>query len=149
MGAGRPVEEQFVEPLRYDFVRRVTWDIRARIADMDADGSHVRSTSPPTLGFAGVRLTMLDDPEFVLALVRAYDDWHLEESGGVPTRSHHPVRLPYLLDPVRGRGDPHQQRARGSTPCRSPTCSTSYIFRAARVGDVRIRSSRRARRPAR
>src|SRR5262245_9080046 len=36
--AGSPIEEQFVEPVRFDKIRRGTWDVATRIADMDTDG---------------------------------------------------------------------------------------------------------------
>jgi predicted TIM-barrel fold metal-dependent hydrolase len=110
---GRPVEEQFVEPLRYDFVRRGTWDIQARIADMDVDGVYASLNFPSALGFAGVRLTMLDDPEFVLALVRAYNDWHLEEWAGYRPDRIIPCQLPYLLDPELAAVEIRANAARG------------------------------------
>jgi predicted TIM-barrel fold metal-dependent hydrolase len=96
--AGRPVEEQYLEPLRFDFVRRGTWDIKERIADMDVDGVFASLNFPSALGFGGVRLTMLGDPEFVLALVRAYNEWHLEEWAGYRPERIIPCQIPYLLD---------------------------------------------------
>ena len=96
--AGQPIEEQYVEPLRFDMVRRGTWDIEARIADMDMDGVYASLNFPSALGFGGVRLTMLDDAEFVLALVRAYNDWHLEEWAGTHPDRIIPCQIPYLLD---------------------------------------------------
>ncbi len=96
--AGRPIEEQYVEPLRFDVVREGTHDIKARIADMDIDGVYASLNFPSALGFAGVRLTLLDDPEFVLALVRAYNDWHLEEWAGYRPERIIPCQIPYLID---------------------------------------------------
>jgi predicted TIM-barrel fold metal-dependent hydrolase len=96
--AGRPVEEEYLEPMRFDFVRRGTWDIEARIADMDVDGVFASLNFPSALGFGGVRLTLLPDPEFVLALVQAYNDWHFEEWAGYRPERVIPCQIPYLLD---------------------------------------------------
>ena len=111
--AGRPVEEQYLEPLRFDFVRRGTWDIKARIADMDIDGVFASLNFPSALGFAGVRLTMLDDPKFVLALVRAYNDWHLEEWAGYRPDRIIPCQIPYLLDAEVAAEEIRANAARG------------------------------------
>ncbi len=111
--AGRPVEEQYVEPLRFDMIRRGTWDIEARIADMDLDGVYASLNFPSALGFGGVRLTMLDDAEFVLALVRAYNDWHLEEWAGTHPERIIPCQIPYLLDAEVAAGEIRRNAARG------------------------------------
>jgi predicted TIM-barrel fold metal-dependent hydrolase len=111
--AGRPVEEQFVEPMRFDAVRRGTWDIAARIADMDLDGVYASLNFPSALGFGGVRLTMLDDAEFVLALVRAYNDWHLDEWAGFRPDRIIPCQLPYLLDAQVAADEVRANAARG------------------------------------
>ena len=114
--AGRPVEEQYVEPLRFDMIRRGTWDIEARIADMDLDGVYASLNFPSALGFGGVRLTMLDDAEFVLALVRAYNDWHLEEWAGTHPERIIPCQIPYLLDAEVAAGEIRRNAARGIAP---------------------------------
>jgi predicted TIM-barrel fold metal-dependent hydrolase len=111
--AGREVAEQFVEPMRFDAIRRGTWDIASRIADMDVDGVYASLNFPSALGFGGVRLTMLDDPEFVLALVRAYNDWHLEEWSGYRPDRIIPCQIPYLLDPIVGAEEIRRNAGRG------------------------------------
>lgn len=111
--AGGDVEEQFVEPARFDQVRPGTWDIEARIADMDLDGVYASLNFPSALGFGGVRLTMLDDPEFVLALVRAYNDWHLEEWAGYRPDRIIPCQIPYLLDAQVAADEVRANAARG------------------------------------
>ena len=110
---GQPTEEQYVEPLRFDMVRRGTWDIEARIADMDADGVYASLNFPSALGFGGVRLTMLDDAEFVLALVRAYNDWHLEEWAGTHPDRIIPCQIPYLLNARIAADEIRANAARG------------------------------------
>jgi predicted TIM-barrel fold metal-dependent hydrolase len=111
--AGRPIEEQFLEPTRFESVRRGSWDIAARIVDMDADGVYASLNFPSALGFGGVRLTMLDDPAFVLALVRAYNDWHLEEWAVHRPDRIIPCQIPYLLDAEVAAGEIRANAERG------------------------------------
>jgi predicted TIM-barrel fold metal-dependent hydrolase len=118
--AGKPVEEQFVEPMRFEAIRRGTWDIKARIADMDTDGVYASLNFPSALGFGGVRLTMLDDPEFVLALVRAYNDWHIEEWAGHRPDRIIPCQVPYLLDAELAAEEIRRNAARGFTTVTFP-----------------------------
>ena len=96
---GRSDAEKGFEPTRFTDIRRGTWDIDARIADMDLDGVYASLNFPSALGFAGVRLTLLDDPAYVLALVQAWNDWHLEEWAGRHPGRIIPCQIPYLLDP--------------------------------------------------
>jgi predicted TIM-barrel fold metal-dependent hydrolase len=95
---GRAVEEQVLEPVRFDHVRPGTWDIHERIRDMDIDGVYASLNFPSALGFAGIRLTALSDADFVLAVVRAWNDWHLEEWYGRYPERIIPCQLPYLAD---------------------------------------------------
>jgi predicted TIM-barrel fold metal-dependent hydrolase len=110
---GRPVEQQFLEPTRFDELRRGMWDIDARIADMDLDGVYASLNFPSAMGFAGVRLTMLDDPDFALAVMRAWNDWHLDEWAGRHPGRIIPCQLPYLFDPVIAAGEVRTNAARG------------------------------------
>src|SRR5262249_49735448 len=111
--AGNPVAEQFVGPMRFDVIRRGTWDIKARIADMDVDGVYATVCFPSALGFGGTRLTMLDDPEFVLALVRAYNNWQLEEWAGYRPERIIPCQIAYLLDATLAADEVRTNAARG------------------------------------
>ena len=54
--AGRPLEEMSYEPTRFDEMRRGSWDIKARLRDMDLDGIYASLNFPSFLpGFAGRR----------------------------------------------------------------------------------------------
>ena len=108
--AGQSTEEEYVEPLRFDMVRRGTWDIEARIADMDVDGVYASLNFPSALGFGGVRLAMLHDAEFVLALVRAYNEWHIEEWAGTYPGRIIPCQIPLSAGRPHRRGRDPQER---------------------------------------
>jgi len=111
--AGRPVEEQFLEPTRFEQLRAGMWDIGARIRDMDVDGVYASLNFPSAIGFAGVRLTLLPDAEFVLAVTRAWNDWHLEEWAGSYPERIIPCQVPFLLDATVAAAEIRANAARG------------------------------------
>ncbi len=51
---------------------------------------------PPEFG--GRNATILDDPEFSLALLQAYNDWHVEEWCGAYPARFIPMTLPVIWD---------------------------------------------------
>ena len=58
---GRPIIEASFEPTRFDEMRRGSWDVHPRIADMDIDGVFASLNFPSALlGFAGQRLQRAD-----------------------------------------------------------------------------------------
>ncbi|HZU47848.1 MAG TPA: amidohydrolase, partial [Mycobacterium sp.] len=97
---GRPPEEWSMEPARFDEMRRGCWDIKARIADMEIAGIWASLNFPSLIaGFAGTVFWKSKDPELGLAVLRAWNDWHLEVwAGSFPERII-PLQLPWLADP--------------------------------------------------
>ncbi|MDH3704785.1 MAG: amidohydrolase [Acidimicrobiia bacterium] len=112
---GRPVDEYSFEPTRFDQMRRGTWDIEARLADMDLNGVYASLCFPSFLpGFAGQRLQQLTtDPELALACVRAWNDWCIEEWCGSEPARMIPLQLPYLLDPEVAAAEVRRNADRG------------------------------------
>lgn len=98
---GRPPDELSFEPTRFDEMRRGAWDIAARIHDMDLNGVYASLNFPSSLaGFAGQRYQLgVSDPELALSVVRAANQWHLEEWAGTYPGRIIPCQLPWLLDP--------------------------------------------------
>jgi predicted TIM-barrel fold metal-dependent hydrolase len=98
---GRPVSEYSVEPSRFDEMRKGSWDIDARISDMDLNGVYASVNFPSSLpGFAGQRLQLTtEDHELALHTVRAWNDWHIEEWAGKYPDRIIPAQIPWLLDP--------------------------------------------------
>jgi predicted TIM-barrel fold metal-dependent hydrolase len=95
--AGRPKEEYGLEPQGLDEIRPGCWQVDERIKDMNAGGIFASICFPTFPGFAG-RLFATDDHDFGLALLRAYNDWHVEEwCGAYPTRFI-PMCLPVIWD---------------------------------------------------
>jgi predicted TIM-barrel fold metal-dependent hydrolase len=93
--AGIPPEEREDGPLSYSVIRRGSFDIAARIEDMDLDGVHAQLCFPTFPRFAGTRFLTNKNRELSLACVRAYNDFVLEEwCGHAPGRQIPMVILP-------------------------------------------------------
>lgn len=80
--AGRKREELGDEPTRYDQIRRGCWDVDARIDDMNANGTFLSINFASLPGFAGEKLVAGQDKALMLAILRAYNDWHIEDWAG-------------------------------------------------------------------
>jgi predicted TIM-barrel fold metal-dependent hydrolase len=112
---GRPVDEWGFEPQRFEDMRRGSWDIHRRIADMDLSGVYASLSFPSFLpGFAGQRIQLsTKDQELALATVRAWNDWHFEEwYSNYPDRII-PCQIPYFLDPEIGAQEVYKNAERG------------------------------------
>lgn len=112
---GRPVSEYSFEPARFSEMRRGSWDIDHRIADMDKAGIWSSLCFPSFLpGFTGQRLQLgVSDTDLALASVRAWNDWHHDVwAGSYPDRII-PLQLPWLLDPQLAAEEIRRNAARG------------------------------------
>src|ERR1035438_8220787 len=85
--AGRPREEYGLEPQSLDEVRPGCYDVHERVKDMNAGGV-LASMNFPSFPTFTARVFASDDPDLSLALVRAYNDWHIDEWCGA-----HPGRF--------------------------------------------------------
>ena len=97
--AGRPKEEYGLEPQGLDEIRPGCYDVHERVKDMSAGGLLAQMCFPTFPGFAG-RLFATDDPDFSLALVRAYNDWHIDAWAGAYPGRFIPMALPAIWDPA-------------------------------------------------
>jgi predicted TIM-barrel fold metal-dependent hydrolase len=95
--AGRPKEEYGMEPQGLDEIRPGCYDVQERIKDMNAGGMLASMNFPSFPGFAA-RLFATEDPDFSLALVRAYNDWHIDEWCGAYPGRFIPMALPAIWD---------------------------------------------------
>jgi len=111
---GRPAAEWSMAPLRHDEMRPGSWDINHRIADMDLNGIDA-SLNFPSLwtGFAGSAFTRMKDADLALALVRAWNDWHLEVWAGAYPGRIIPLQVTYLLDPEIAADEIRRNAERG------------------------------------
>ncbi|MEJ2205780.1 MAG: amidohydrolase family protein [Gemmatimonadota bacterium] len=92
---GRPREELGLEPNRFEQMRRGCYDVNARVEDMNANGTFASLCFPTVPGIHGKLFSDVEDRELGLAVLRAYNDWHIHEWAGT-----HPTRfIPLALIP--------------------------------------------------
>ncbi|WP_256726274.1 amidohydrolase family protein [Streptomyces sp. MNU77] len=98
--AGRPPEEWNYEPQHFDDFRKGCYDIHARIHDMDLNGVYASVCFPSQIaGFGGARFAETKDADLGLALVKAWNDWHIEEWAAPYPERIIPIQIPWLRDP--------------------------------------------------
>jgi predicted TIM-barrel fold metal-dependent hydrolase len=96
--AGRPKEEYGVEPTAFDEMRPGCFDVDERIKDMDAGGVLGSMNFPSFPGFSGRLFAACEDKGLALAVVQAYNDWHIDEWCGRYPGRFIPMALPVLWD---------------------------------------------------
>jgi predicted TIM-barrel fold metal-dependent hydrolase len=112
---GKPLDHRVFEPARYEDMIAGAWDINARVDDMDRDGVFASLCFPSFLaGFGGVRLQMTPkDKDLALAVLKAYNDWHLDGWAAKYPGRMIPQQVPWLLDPKIGAEEIRRNAARG------------------------------------
>jgi predicted TIM-barrel fold metal-dependent hydrolase len=85
--AGKPPEMFNVNPNRYEDMRPGCYDVDERVRDMSAGGQLAGLNFPNWTGFSGQVLNQGPDPEVNLVMIKAYNDWHVDEwCGAHPDR---------------------------------------------------------------
>ena len=102
LGANAPIswnpEDRWAGPVRFDQLRAGTYDVHARVRDMDLVGIKASQCFPSlTFGFAGRQFLRLGD-ELGYACVRAYNDWIYEDWYGAYPDRFIPCQIPWLGD---------------------------------------------------
>jgi predicted TIM-barrel fold metal-dependent hydrolase len=98
--AGRPPEEFGMEPTSFAEIRRGTWDIHERVKEMDANGVLGSLCFPSFTGFCGQLFARTKDRGVALAMVQAYNDWHIDEWCGTYPGRFIPCQIPAIWDPI-------------------------------------------------
>ena len=94
--AGRRPEEYGFEPTAYSQLRKGCYDVDARVDDMNANGVLASLNFPSFVGLGGMLLDRAQDKELALAVLQAWNDWHIEDWCG-----RHPGRfIPLALVPL-------------------------------------------------
>ncbi|MFM7068442.1 MAG: amidohydrolase family protein [Actinomycetes bacterium] len=115
--AGRPQEEFGVEPTSFAEIRNGCYDVHARIVDMNAGGVLGSMSFPSWPQFCGQAFTNAfvssGDEAFVLEVLRAYNDWHVEDwCGAYPDRLIPLIVVPYW-NPELMAAEVYRNAARG------------------------------------
>ncbi len=97
--SGRPQEEYGIEPTRYDEIRPGCWDVDSRVEDMDAGGILASLCFPSFPQFCGQIFANTEDKDLALAVLQAYNDWHVEGWAGAHPGRFIPLALLPYWDP--------------------------------------------------
>src|SRR3546814_20722113 len=76
---GRVKEEYGCEPVSLEQMRKGSWDIDARVDDMNANGILASLNFPSVVKFDGELFHQFENKQKALTLLQAYNDWHIEE----------------------------------------------------------------------
>jgi predicted TIM-barrel fold metal-dependent hydrolase len=97
--AGRPKEEYGIEPTSFEQLRPGTYDHNERVKDMSANGVLGSLCFPSFPQFCGQLFARTEDKDVALAMVQAYNDWHIDEWCGSHPGRFIPCALPAIWDP--------------------------------------------------
>jgi predicted TIM-barrel fold metal-dependent hydrolase len=111
--AGRPKYEYGIEPTAFDEMRPGCFDVDERVKDMDAGGVLGSMCFPSFPGFSGRLFAAADDKDLALAVLQAYNDWHVDEWCAAHPGRFIPMGLPVLWDPELAAAEVRRLAAKG------------------------------------
>jgi predicted TIM-barrel fold metal-dependent hydrolase len=111
--AGRPKEEYGMEPTSFAELRAGCYDIDARVKDMDANGVLGSLCFPSFPQFCGQLFARTHDKDVALAMIQAYNDWHIDEWCGTHPGRFIPCALPAIWDPEVMAAEVRRTAAKG------------------------------------
>ncbi len=111
--AGRPPEEYGMEPTSFDELRDGTWDITQRLRDMDANGVIGSMCFPSFPNLCGQLFARSSDLDAGLAVLQAYNDWHIEDWCGAAPDRFIPLMIPPIWDAQLMADEVHRCAAKG------------------------------------
>jgi predicted TIM-barrel fold metal-dependent hydrolase len=120
--AGRPPEEFGAEPTCIEEIRSGCYDIGDRVKDMNANGVLGSMCFPSFPRFCGQLFMESQDKDQAAAMVRAYNDWHIEDWAGTYPGRIIPLALPMMWDPTAAAAEIRRVARKG---CHAVTFSSS------------------------
>jgi predicted TIM-barrel fold metal-dependent hydrolase len=111
--AGKPPEEYGVEPTTFAEMRPGCHQIDQRVADMDANGVLGSMCFPSFPQFCGQLFSRTEDKSVALAMLQAYNDWHIDEWCGTHPGRFIPLSLPPIWDPELMAAEVRRVAAKG------------------------------------
>jgi predicted TIM-barrel fold metal-dependent hydrolase len=122
--AGKPPEMFNVNPTRYEEMRPGCYDVDERVRDMSAGGQLAGLNFPNWTGFAGQVLQLGPDRDINLAMIRAYNDWHVDEWCGAHPERFIPCGILPLFDADESAKEVHRLADKG---CHAVTFSENPV----------------------
>jgi predicted TIM-barrel fold metal-dependent hydrolase len=111
--AGRAPEEYGIDPASFDDMRPGCYDVHERVRDMNANGVLASMCFPSFGGFTGQFYGRDSDHDLGLALLRVYNDWHVDEWCGAYPGRFIPLAVPPMWDPQLMADEVHRLAAKG------------------------------------
>src|SRR4051794_35601880 len=111
--AGRPPEEYGMEPTSFEEIRTGCYDIHERIRDMNANGTLGSLCFPSFPNLCGQLFARGSDKDLSLAVVKAYNDWHVDEWCGTYPGRFIPLGLVPIWNPRAMAEEVHRLAAKG------------------------------------
>ncbi len=111
--AGRPPDEYGMEPTSYGEMRAGCYDIHERVRDMDANGVLGSMCFPSFPNLCGQLFARSSDLDAGLAVLRAYNDWHVDEWCGTYPGRFIPLGLPPIWSPELMADEVYRLAAKG------------------------------------
>jgi predicted TIM-barrel fold metal-dependent hydrolase len=111
--AGRPKEEYGVEPTAWDEMRPGCYDVHERVEDMNAAGVLASMNFPSFPGFSGRLFSAHPDKELAVALIRAYNDFVIDEWCGQYPDRFIPMAMTPLWDAEAAAAEVRRVAAKG------------------------------------
>ncbi|BCK54936.1 amidohydrolase family protein [Nocardia wallacei] len=93
-----PPEEWGYDPAGYAEMRPGVYDVHERVRDMNANGILASMCFPTFAGFSAGHLAHFKD-EITVAMIHAYNDWHIEDWAGAYPGRFIPLSILPLWDP--------------------------------------------------
>jgi hypothetical protein len=114
--AGRPPTEYGIEPASLSDIRVGCYDVGERVKDMSANGVLGSLNFPSMARFCGQFFASraAQDPDLALAVVRAYNNWHLDAWCGSYPGRFIPCTIPPIWDPTLMAEEIHRTAAKGA-----------------------------------
>jgi predicted TIM-barrel fold metal-dependent hydrolase len=111
--AGKPPEMFNVNPSRYEDMRPGCYDVDERVRDMSAGGQLAGLNFPNWTGFAGQVLNLGPDRDVNLVMIKAYNDWHVDEWCAAHPERFIPCGILPLFDAVEAGNEVRRLAGKG------------------------------------
>ena len=111
--AGKPREHYNIDASRYDQMRPGCYDVHERVRDMNAGGHLAGLNFPNFTGFSGQVLNNGPDRDVNEIMIKAYNDWHVDEWAGAYPGRFIPCGILPLFDVERAANEVRRLAAKG------------------------------------
>jgi len=111
--AGRPPDEYGLEPTSFGEMREGCYDVDRRVRDMDANGVLGSMCFPSFPQLCGQVFARTEDKDAALAILRAYNDWNIDDWCGSHPGRFIPLALPPIWDPQAMADEVRRVAAKG------------------------------------